>query len=163
MKIGVIADTHIPKNAERVPAEVLKIFRGVDLILHAGDLTDLTVLDELRQITPRVEAVLGNMDPAGNRAQLPVKKIVNANGVRIVLMHGSGAPLGLKKRIWQEVKEEKPQVVIFGHSHQPEKDIINDILFLNPGSPTDKFFTSVNAVAILKIEGGKVDAEIVTL
>ncbi len=163
MKIGIISDTHIPKNTDRIPGEVFKIFQGVDLILHAGDLTDLSVLDDLRQITPRVEAVLGNMDPVENRAQLPVKKIVNADGVRIALIHGSGPPLGLKKRIWQQVQADKPQVVVFGHSHQPEKDVINDVLFLNPGSATDKFFVSVNAVAILKMEEGKIDAEIVTL
>jgi len=61
IKIGVISDTHIPLSANKIPDEIFKHFEGVDLILHAGDLIKLSVLDELRKIAP-VEAVYGNMD-----------------------------------------------------------------------------------------------------
>ena len=163
MKIGVIADTHIPRRAKTIPKEVFRHFKGVGLILHAGDLTDLSVLDELRSITPNVEAVIGNMDPPENQPVLPVKKLVNVEGVKIAITHGWGPPMGLRRRVWNELKEDKPDVVIFAHSHQPEKVISDGVLFLNPGSPTDKFFASVNSVALLTIKDGKPEAEIIRL
>lgn len=163
MNIGVIADTHIPQRAKNIPKEVYDYFKGVDLILHAGDLTDLSVLDELRSITPKVEAVLGNMDPPENQSILPIKKLIDADGVKIAMMHGWGSPMGLRKRVWNELKEEKPNVVIFAHTHQPEKVISGGVLFLNPGTPTDKFFSSVNSIALLTIKDRKPEAEIIRL
>lgn len=161
MKIGVISDTHIPRQAKELPKVIFEHFKGIDLILHAGDLTSLNVLDELRQITPNVEAVIGNMDEES--VVLPVKKILNAGGLRIGLMHGWGAPMGLRNRIWNEFKDDAPNVIVFGHTHQPEKAVMHNVLFLNPGSPTDKIFTSVNSIALLNIEDGKADAQIIML
>ena len=163
MKIGVIADTHIPRRAKNIPKEVFRYFKGADLILHAGDLTDLSVLDELRVITDRVEVVLGNMDPSENQSVLPVKKLIDAEGVKIGMMHGWGSPLGLRRRVWNELKEDKPDVVIYAHSHQSENRVIDGVLFLNPGSPTDKMFASVNSVAVLTIKDGKPEAEVIRL
>ncbi len=163
MKIGVISDTHIPIRSKKIPEKVFEYFKGAELILHAGDLIDLSVLDDLRQITPNVEAVSGNMDAAGNSANLPIKKLLNVNGVKIGLIHGWGAPAELKSKIFDLFANEKPDVIVFGHSHKPEKTIFKNILFLNPGSPTDTVFASVNSVALLNIENGKVDAEIVIL
>lgn len=163
MKIGVIADTHIPRRAKSIPKEVFRYFKGVDLILHAGDLTDLSVVDELRSITPNVEVVLGNMDPSENQSVLPVKKLINEAGVKIGLIHGWGPPMGLRKRVWNELKKDRPDVVIFAHSHQPEKVVSDGVLFLNPGTPTDKCFTSVNTIALLTIKDGKPEAEIIKL
>jgi putative phosphoesterase len=163
LKIGVISDTHIPIRAKKIPEKVFEHFKGVELILHAGDLIDLSVLDELRQITPKVEAVSGNMDASENSASLPRKKLLNINGVKIGLIHGWGAPSELKTKIFDIFSNEKPNVIVFGHSHQPEKTIFKDILFLNPGSPTDKVFASVNSVAVLNVEDGKFDAEIIML
>lgn len=163
MRIGVISDTHIPRQAKEIPREVFEHFKGVEMILHAGDLTNLNVVDELRQITPNVEAVIGNMDPAENQDVLPVKKIINVSGIKIGLIHGWGPPWGIKNRLWDEFKDDAPNVIIFGHTHQPEKITMHDTLFLNPGSPTDKMFASVNSIAILTIEDKRVDGEIIQL
>lgn len=163
MRIGVISDTHIPKNTDKIPEIVFKHFKDVDLILHAGDLTNINVIDELRQITPNVEAVTGNMDLSENQSVLPRKKLINADGLKICLIHGWGDPAGIKNRILMEVKDDKPDIIIFGHTHQPEKGVLNNILFLNPGSPTDKVYASVNSVALLTIDKGKADAEIIVI
>lgn len=163
MRIGVIADTHIPRRAKNIPEDVLRYFKGVDIVLHAGDLTDLRVLDELRAITDKIEAVLGNMDPPENQSVLPVKKIIDVEGVKIGMMHGWGGPIGLRRRVWNEMKEDKPDVVIFAHSHQPEKVVSGGVLFLNPGSPTDKFFASVNSIALLTIKDGKAQAQVIRI
>lgn len=163
MKIGVISDTHIPRQAKEIPQVVFNYFKGVELILHAGDLTNLSVLDVLRQITPNVEAVIGNMDPSENQSVLPVKKLINAGGLKIGLIHGWGPPIGMRNRIKNEFNIDKPDIIVFGHTHQPEKIKINNILFLNPGSPTDRMFTSINSIALLTIENGIVDAEIIII
>lgn len=163
MRIGVISDTHIPRQAKEIPKAVFEHFKGVELILHAGDLTNLNVIDELRQITPNVEAVIGNMDPAENQGVLPVKKMINVGTLKIGLIHGWGPPWGIRNRIWNELKNEAPDIIIFGHTHQPEKATMHNTLFLNPGSPTDRMFTSINSIALLTIEDGKADAQIITL
>ncbi|MGC8844157.1 MAG: YfcE family phosphodiesterase, partial [bacterium] len=94
MKIGVISDTHIPTRADRLPEAVFQHFKGVDLILHAGDIEDIGVLFELEEIAP-VKAVIGNMDPYELENNLPSKRIVKAGAVNIGLIHGWGAPKGL--------------------------------------------------------------------
>ena len=163
MKIGVISDTHILNNTDNLPSEIFNHFKDVDLILHAGDLINISVLDQLRQVTPNVEAVSGNMDSVQTRAMLPEKKIIKANGLNIGLMHGWGAPFGVRKRIWNELRNDNLDVIIYGHTHQPESVYENDVLFLNPGSPTDKRFAKVNSIAVLTINNGKPVAEIIKL
>ncbi len=73
MRVGVISDTHVPAIARSLPAAVFEVFKGVDLILHAGDVVELSVLDELRTIAP-VEAVAGNMDGSEVHLNLPLKR-----------------------------------------------------------------------------------------
>ena len=163
MLIGVISDTHIPAGAKKLPESIFKYFKGVDLIIHAGDLISMSVLDDLRQITAKVEAVAGNMDPAEVRALLPVKKMINANGKKIAVIHGWGPPGGMKERVWTEIKQDRPDIVIFGHTHKPENTMDHGVLFLNPGSPTDKEFATGNSIAILKIEKNGMKAEIIKL
>ena len=160
MKIGVISDTHIPIRAKELPKEVYECFKGAEFILHAGDLVETSVIDELRTITPNVEVVLGNMDQP---SFLPTKKILNIEGVKIGLIHGWGPPSELKSKIYDVFLRDKPDIIVFGHSHQPEKTVFKGTMFLNPGSPTDKIFASVNSLAIINIENGKFDAEIIKL
>lgn len=75
--VGLISDTHVPKRARRIPKEVFKVFENVDFIVHAGDLVELAVIDELEQLAP-VLAVYGNMDGPEIRGRLP-----KLNSVRI--------------------------------------------------------------------------------
>jgi len=77
MKIGVISDTHIPNRAKEIPPKVLEMLKGMDMILHAGDLVELSILEILKSICPDVRAVWGNMDPLKTRTpgevQTPLK------------------------------------------------------------------------------------------
>lgn len=155
MKIGLISDTHIPRRAIQLPSRIFEIFSGADYILHAGDLTNLSVLDELYSITPNVEAVSGNMDPPDVEEFLFQKKILNIAGYRIGLIHGWGPPVGIKKRILNQFGSPRPDIIVFGHTHSPEEDTVEGVLFLNPGSPTDKVFARVNSVGLLTLEPGK--------
>jgi hypothetical protein len=157
MKIGIISDTHIPVKAKQIPSAVLRAMEKVDLILHAGDLVSLEVLEKLKELAP-VEAVAGNMDPPEVTHSLPRQKIIEKEKVKIALTHGQGAPTRLIDQLKNKFSQVK--VVVFGHSHSPFNQKINDVLYFNPGSPTDKVFTSVNSYGLLKIEEGEVKGEI---
>ncbi|MEW6074670.1 MAG: metallophosphoesterase [Candidatus Omnitrophota bacterium] len=151
MKIGVIADTHIPDRADAIPEEILKEFRNVDMVIHAGDLVDVKVLQDLKRVCRNVEAVWGNMDPAEVRELLPGKKIMKIGRFRVGLMHGYGHPDKLPELLLEEFKNDQVDLVIFGHSHKPAEFMKNGIMFFNPGSVTDKLFTPFNSYGIIEI------------
>lgn len=160
-RIGVISDTHIPRTAETLPEAVARHFEGVDLILHAGDLEVLSVLDDLELIAP-VKAVCGNMDRDRDPSLTPEKRIVEVEGRRIGLMHGWGAPHGLRLRVRKEF-DDAIDCVVFGHSHQAFNEKIAGTLMFNPGSPTDKRFAPFRSIGILTVDGGKVKGEIIKI
>jgi hypothetical protein len=147
MKIGVIADTHL--YHQEMPSRVLLALEGVDLLLHAGDILELKVLEELQQIAP-TKAVVGNMDLAEVRETLPAKLVFEAEGRKIGLIHGWGGPPGITRRIRPEFEEV--DVIVFGHTHTVYNRVEEGIYFFNPGSPTDRMFTQVNSVGILDLE-----------
>ena len=160
MKIGIIADTHIPHVAPRLPSEIYDAFKGMDLILHAGDLTELSVLEELRK-SADAQAVYGNMDEPEVRKLLPAKRIINVGRFTIGLTHGYGPPFNLINTVKREFSQ-KVDVIVFGHSHSPVNKVRDGILFFNPGSPTDKIFARYNSYGILTI-GDKIKGKIVRL
>ena len=160
MKIGVISDTHIPGNCESIPKKIKECFSGVDMIIHAGDLTELSALDELALISPKVEAVCGNMDSEQVQRKLPKKKIINAGKFKIGLTHGSGPVKDIIERMGYEFKNV--DVIIFGHSHLAVNIMRNGILFFNPGSATDTVFAEKKTIGILEIND-KITGKIIPL
>jgi len=159
MRIGVLADTHIPIAAKKIPAHVLSLLEGVDMILHAGDILELSALDDLEKIA-KTEAVRGNMDYADVLSSLPAKRILEIGGFRIGLAHGWGPPQGLIERLSKEFG--KVDCVVFGHTHVPTIEKVNETLFFNPGSPTDKVFAVCNSFGFLEIND-EIKPEIVQL
>ena len=149
MRIGVLSDTHIPLAAGRLPQKVMDGLTGVDLILHAGDIVEYSLIKTLETIA-RTEAVCGNMDSFGIRKILPDKKIVQAGNFSIGLIHGFGSPFNLTKRIRNQF-HERVDAIVFGHSHSQMNKVIDGVLFFNPGSPTDKVFAKSNSYGILTV------------
>ncbi len=149
-RIGVISDTHIPIAAEMLPDEIRKAFKDVDLILHAGDLVDISVLDDLKKLA-ETHAVHGNMDSAEVQKELPVKKVVEVGRFSIGLIHGYGSPFNLMNKIKGDF-DRKVDAIVFGHSHSAVNEVRGGILFFNPGSPTDKLFAGQNTYGILTID-----------
>lgn len=135
--VGVVSDTHIPSRGRRLPPALLAGLRGADLILHAGDLTILAVLDELRRIAP-VEAVYGNVDAPEVVATLPRTRVVTAGGKRIGLVHGDGPGASTLARARRAFLGLPLDAIVFGHSHAPYCEWEGNTLLFNPGSPTDK-------------------------
>ncbi len=158
-KIGVISDTHIPRSATNLPHEIERIFQGADLILHAGDLENQSVIDTLALIAP-VTAVRGNMD-SGHSIN-PIKRIIDVGNCRIGLIHGWGAPQDLHFRVMNEFPD-KPDCIVFGHSHSPFNEIVRGILMFNPGSPTDKRFAPYRSAGLLHVDGKAISGEIVKI
>ncbi|MBT9131929.1 metallophosphoesterase [candidate division NPL-UPA2 bacterium Unc8] len=150
VRIGVLSDTHIPVAAREIPRKVLELLGGVDLIAHAGDILQLTVLEELQELA-EVRAVYGNMDTHSVREKLPEIDAFEVQGFKIGIIHGSGPPpSGIESRIRE--KFDEVDVIIYGHSHSPKNEIINDVLFFNPGSPTCRVFAPCNSFGILTID-----------
>ena len=160
MRIGVISDTHIKNKNEALPKVICEEFKNVDMILHAGDLVKISVLDELKKFA-EVKAVVGNMDYPEVVSSLPKKELIKIGKFKIGLIHGYGPPEGLIERIRKEF-DGQIDAIIFGHSHRPVNELIDNILFFNPGSPTDKIFAPYNSFGIIEINN-KIKAKIITL
>ena len=154
----VIADTHIPRWAKKLPDTLLQHLAKADLILHAGDLMDPALLEELSACAP-VHAVHGNLDPP--EANLPETLQFDVGGISIAMIHDSGTKKGRRTRLRRRFPDARG--VIFGHSHIPWLEDEDDLLLLNPGSPTDKRRQPDFTFAKLRIEGGEVRAEILSL
>jgi uncharacterized protein len=159
MKVGVLSDTHVPSIVLSLPPVIFDIFKGVELILHAGDIVELSVLDELRTIAP-VEAVAGNMDDSEVRARLPHKKIMTLGRYRVGLIHGKYKIDVQKEMIRKEF--DRVDLIVYGHSHTPFWGQVDGVYFLNPGSPTDKRYAPYNSVAILEV-GQELSAEFIRI
>ena len=156
MIIGVLSDTHGDLHPR-----ILPLFRetGVQMVLHAGDVGEYTVIQVLRQVAP-VTAVCGNVDVEGRVALLPGEVQLEVEGVRIYITHVGGKPGDWLKRLPQPL----PQVAICGHSHKAFIERAGDTLFLNPGAAgvRPRFGVPLSA-ALLRLEAGRAEAEPITL
>ncbi|GFZ87537.1 phosphoesterase [Paenibacillus marchantiophytorum] len=137
MRIGVISDTHLSARVPKLPDELIRGLQGVDLIIHAGDWVSDHVIDLVEAIAP-CESVAGNNDGPEIIDRYGLRKILSLGGYRIGLIHGDGFRKTTEERAREAFLTERPDVVIFGHSHIPYKQTIDGILMFNPGSPTDK-------------------------
>ena len=135
MRIGVLSDTHM-RSYREIPKEIVKAFSKVELIVHAGDFTTLEVLEDLRQLS-EVKAVRGNMDSAELRSMLPQKELILVEDRRLGIVHGSGGPVGIESRVREWF--DQIDVIVYGHTHEPQNEVIGGILFFNPGQARSSF------------------------
>lgn len=135
-RLLLLADTHVPKRARALPAAVRRMASDVDLIVHAGDWVEESVLDDLLAIGP-VLGVWGNNDGEGLRARLPEVARAEIEGVRLAVVHETGAAAGREKRM--DAAYPDTDLLVFGHSHIPwDSETPAGLRLLNPGSPTDR-------------------------
>jgi len=137
MRIGIISDTHMPARGRKLPDALAQGLQGVDLILHAGDWTDPRVADELEKIAP-VDGIAGNNDGAEIRIRFGTLKLLHLKGKKIGMIHGDGFRMSAERRAREAFRNVNPDLIIFGHSHVPYKEVLDGVLMFNPGSPTDK-------------------------
>jgi putative phosphoesterase len=137
MKLGIVSDTHMPYKGNVLPRALVDGLQGVDLILHAGDFTDPAVIGILEEIAP-VEAVTGNNDGEEIYERFGRKKMLTLAGFRVGLIHGDGFHKTTEERAIDAFRDDRPDLIIFGHSHIPLHRMEEGIMMFNPGSPTDK-------------------------
>lgn len=143
MKIGVISDTHNFFDS-RIPA----LFKGVEHILHAGDIGLPQILRQLEQIAP-VTAVAGNTDERA--LHYPETAIINLAG-RKFLLHHIVAPHQLAQGLQSTITSEGPDVVVFGHTHKPFSESLARTLYFNPGYAGNSRFGMERTVALLQCD-----------
>jgi len=142
-----------------LPPQVFDIFSNVDLIIHAGDLVEISVLHELSAIAP-VQAVAGNTDGWDVRAVLPRRRTLELDGYRVGVIHGDGYGGDTPTRAFRAFSEV--DCIVFGHSHIPFSEVRDGVLLVNPGSPTDARGLRPT-VGLLRIEAGGLKPEIIEL
>lgn len=132
IKIGILSDTHLTGPTDFFRAQVKACFGGADMIFHAGDLTELGVLEAFAGW--ELHAVRGNMCSAAVGVALPLKKIVQVGRFRIGLIHGAGYGPDIEERLWNEFG--LVDCIVYGHTHRPVCHKKGPVLFINPGSFT---------------------------
>ena len=137
MKIAVLSDTHVG-SVKSLPVKLTNSLSCVDLIVHAGDFTTKEVLDDLKQLG-EVKAVHGNMDSVTLKTILAAKEVMSIGNKRIGITHGWGPPWGIEEKVRSVFAQDKVDVIVYGHSHEPQNKVIDGILFFNPGKASSSF------------------------
>ncbi|MDA0789585.1 MAG: YfcE family phosphodiesterase [Proteobacteria bacterium] len=139
MRIGLIADTHMPGSLASLWPSAIDLFADVDVILHAGDLHTLEVVDELSRLAPTYVSA-GNGDVGIIDDRLRDTWLMELSGIQVGMIHKlpsperkSPAQLG---RYLDRHFDQTPHVVVYGHTHREGLHLVEDVLYINPGSPT---------------------------
>lgn len=156
MHIAVLSDTHL-RAGRTLPTFVWEHLNQADLILHAGDLTNMGLFEDLSSIAP-VRAVQGNCDDWD--VLLPDQDVFECELLRIGLIHGnSGRGKSTPERAYNAFIDSKVDIIVFGHSHSPYLEWKNGILLFNPGSPTDKRREQYFSFGLIDIHKGEAKAK----
>jgi putative phosphoesterase len=137
LNLLLVADTHVPKRARALPAQVWAAVGNADVVFHAGDWVSAELLDQFEQRSRRLIGVYGNNDGPDLRARLPGTATVTLEGVRFAMVHETGQAKGREVRC--QALYPDADVLVFGHSHIPwDTAAAGGLRLLNPGSPTDR-------------------------
>ena len=159
MRILVLSDTHIPERASKIPDEIIPFLKDCDQIVHAGDLTDEIVLNQLKSFGDLI-VVKGNMD----YLDLPRQRLFDVEGIRFGVYHGHGIhPRGDRKQLTEIALNLGVDVLLTGHTHR--FDVYKgDVLILNPGSATGAWGgeggTGVPSFMVLNVEEGGITVDL---
>lgn len=172
MRIGLISDTHIPWSQRELPQQVFETFKGVDLILHAGDIYSYSVLDRLERVAP-VLAALGDDDYPGDDCRVKEKHVLEIDGHVLWLIHegpydpieNTYVPLWWKSRITaSDSNKNKPDIIVSGHQHRVIVQRTDQLFHISSGSPTLLHYQKgLGTVGILEIGAGRTDVQIIHL
>ena len=148
--VGVLSDTH-----GRIPSGVPRVFKNVDLIIHAGDIGDEKVLDKLSKISP-VVAVRGNMDYGSWTDKFQESKIIKIGQIALVVLH-------IASRLDTDTNNTEIKAVISGHTHRPDVYERKGVTFVNPGSASYPKFGQPASVALIQVKGTTFDVKLIHL
>jgi putative phosphoesterase len=154
LRLALIADTHLPRGRRRLPERCLDALEGADLIVHAGDFSDASVLAELRELGP-VAAVHGNVDSPELRRDLPETLTLELEEVVLGVIHDAGPSKGRLERLGTRFPDAN--AVVFGHSHQPLHERRDGFQIFNPGSPTERRRAPHRSIGEAAVECGRIE------
>jgi hypothetical protein len=161
-RLLVLADTHLPKRAKALPEAVVAALGGTDGVVHAGDWVDEATLDLLLDRSPRVIGVAGNNDGVALHRRLPEVATATIEGVRLAVVHETGAATGRERRMDEAFPDT--DVLVFGHSHIPwDTTTPRGLRLLNPGSPTDRRRQPRCSYGVLVLDAGSVSWELLAV
>lgn len=159
VRLLVLADTHLPKRATRLPDVVLAALADTDGVIHAGDWVDEATLDLLLARSPLVIGVAGNNDGETLHARLPEVATATIESVRLAVVHETGAGTGRERRTDDRFPDT--DVLVFGHSHIPwDSTTPRGLRLLNPGSPTDRRRQPHGTYGVLVLDSGSTTWEL---
>lgn len=161
MRLAIVSDTHLPKGRRELPGRCVELLRSSDLIVHAGDLSTVALLRELRGLGPPVAGVHGNIDSAEVRALLPGELTIEVGGLELGVVHDAGPRRGRLTRMRRRFPGAA--AVVFGHSHMPLHETENDFHIFNPGSPTERRRSPAHTMGLARVSNGRISFELVTL
>ena len=153
MRIGVVSDTH-----DFLDPRIVELFKGVDHMIHAGDVGMQIIVFDLEQIAPTT-AVIGNTD-LGN--PLKVTEIVTLGELKFLVQHIVN-PYEPDSKLKSKLARSRPDVVVFGHTHKAFNEVIGGVRFFNPGYAGKPKYNTERSVAILTCSGRDVQAEFIPL
>ena len=137
MHLVLTTDTHLPRRARDLPAPLWTAIDAADVVVHAGDWVDEAALDALTARSRSLIACYGNNDGPALRARLPEIAYATVAGLRIAVVHETGASTGRTERCAARFPDV--DLLVFGHSHIPwDTTAVTGLRLLNPGSPTDR-------------------------
>ncbi|GAB2555034.1 YfcE family phosphodiesterase [Leucobacter ruminantium] len=156
----LLADTHVPKRARRLPGAVLDAAGAADVVVHAGDWVDEATLDLLASRASVLHGVFGNNDGPELRARLPEVARFSVEGVSVAVVHETGQTRGREQRMDEQVPGV--DLLVFGHSHIPWDTVSpGGMRLLNPGSPTDRRRQPRCTMMEVTIDGREIDARLI--
>jgi len=158
----MIHDMRQPRGERLLPDACFRRLLRSELIIHAGDLVTIAVLEELQALGPQMVAVYGNVDDPQARAALPERAIVDAGGARIGVIHDAGPARRRLERLRRRFPDA--DAVVFGHSHIPLHERAPDgFQIFNPGSPTERRRAPAHTMGVARVIEGKIAFRLVEL
>jgi uncharacterized protein len=154
MRLLLLADTHVPRRAGDLPAQVWEEVAQADVVFHAGDWVTPELLDNVTAKSARLVACWGNNDGPVLRSRLPERADVLLEGLHFTVVHETGAAAGREARMSRRYPDS--DVLVFGHSHIPwDTTTSTGLRLLNPGSPTDRRRQPVGTYMTASVDGGQ--------
>jgi len=157
VKVGLVSDTH-----DLLDPKLEGLFRGVEAILHAGDVTRAHVLEGLARLAP-VHAARGNNDVGPFGASLPEHLWVELGAITVLVVHQIGARDRLDPTLVRALTRRPAELVLHGHSHRPGVRLLDGRLFVNPGSAGPRRFSLPRAAGLLVVHSREVRVELFDL
>ncbi len=148
--IAVLADTHMPRGARRLPDRCVKLIGEAEAVIHAGDFFGATALEELESLCPTVHAVHGNVDEAALRRALPPTLELRLGRWSVAVIHDAGPSGGRLARLRRRFPQA--DAVVFGHSHLPLHEEKDGFQIFNPGSPTERRRAPQPSMGLLSLD-----------